>query len=96
MMSSSNSGSKNNAALDLSSVKPADIILSTTKSVSSTGIRVSTCSDYSHAILVLNNGMCIEAMPGTGVQPIPLARALKDATVATHYRHKDINEEYRA
>ena len=81
---------------DLDQVKPADIILTRSKSATSTAIRGLTCGSYSHAILSLKDGRCIEAVPGDGVKVNKLSLALKKATKAVLYRHKFINEEFAA
>jgi hypothetical protein len=81
------------SSLDLSTVKPADIILSTTPSVTSGGIRLSTCGKFSHAILALPNGYCIEALPDKGVRIEKLSKSLSKATYAAQYRHKFIDDQ---
>jgi uncharacterized protein YycO len=79
--------------IDLSMVQPADIILTTADSATSAGIRLSTCGVYSHAILALPDGECIQAMPDAGVEQLALNIALGKSTHATLYRHKWMNEE---
>ncbi|MGH1487170.1 MAG: hypothetical protein ACRBCI_13230 [Cellvibrionaceae bacterium] len=79
--------------LDLSMVQPADIILTTSPTTTSRSIRAGTCGSYSHAILSLYDGRCIQAMPGAGVDDLPLNEALEDATYATLYRHKFMDVE---
>ncbi|MGH1487488.1 MAG: hypothetical protein ACRBCI_14835 [Cellvibrionaceae bacterium] len=81
-------------ALDLSVVQPADIIVTRSSSNGSRVIRGGTCGVYSHAILALRDGKCIEAMPETGVSIRPLKRALDDSSYAALYRHKLIDSEY--
>jgi uncharacterized protein YycO len=79
--------------LDLSMVQPADVILTTSPTTTSRGIRATTCGAYSHAILALFDGLCIQAMPVEGVYDLPLSRALDGATHATLYRHKFMDVE---
>lgn len=81
-------------ALDLSQVKAADIILTASGSAGSQGIRHTTCSPFSHAILVLEDGKAIEAIPDSGVGRSLLSDALEKSTYAVQYRHKGINEDY--
>ncbi len=81
------------AGLDLSMVQPADVILTTSPTTTSRGIRATTCGSYSHAILALYDGQCIEAVPGDGVYDLPLSQALRLATHATLYRHKFMDTE---
>jgi uncharacterized protein YycO len=81
------------SGLDLSMVQPADVILSTSPTATSRGIRATTCGSYSHAILALYDGRCVEAVPEKGVRIILLSDALEDATYATLYRHKFMDVE---
>ncbi|MGH1440793.1 MAG: hypothetical protein ACRBBR_11815 [Cellvibrionaceae bacterium] len=83
-------------ALDLSLVEPADIILTTSDTMTSGGIRGITCGPFSHAILALKNGDCIEATPKSGVQIRSLPFALRKASHAVLYRHKTMTTEYAA
>jgi len=80
--------------LDLSAVQPADIILTTSKTAGSAAIRYGSCGAFSHAILALKNGECIQAMPETGVKRLPLSIALDKASYAVQYRHKLMNPEH--
>jgi len=79
--------------LDLSTIQPADIILTASKTAGSAAIRYGSCGAFSHAILALKNGMCIQAMPETGVARVLTSVALKDASYAVQYRHKLMNPE---
>lgn len=79
--------------IDLNGVQTADIILTRNEETQSKAIRVGSCSAYSHAILVLDKGYCIEAV-GKGVQSPLLTDALKKATYGTLMRHKTIDPNY--
>ena len=81
---------------DLSLIQPADIILTASESRGSMGIRGSTCSPFSHAILALEDGDCIDAMPGDGVRLRFLSDVLKTASHAVLYRHIYMTPEYAA
>lgn len=79
--------------IDTSGTQMADIILTRNEETQSKAIRVGTCSAYSHAILVLDNGDCIEAVgSGTGIRP--LRDALVPATYGVLFRHKAIDANH--
>lgn len=81
--------------MDLSDIRPADIIVTRAKTAGSSFIRIASCSTYSHAILVDYNNMCIEAIP-SGVERVDLSSSLLKASYASVYRHRFINEDYAA
>lgn len=83
-------------SLDLSMVEPADIILTTSDTATSGAIRNLTCGPFSHAILALKNGRCIQAMPKKGVEILLTSEALDDASHAVLYRHNIMTPEYAA
>ncbi len=95
-MSSSATAQTAALPLDLSAVQPADIILTTSGTKNSGVIRKGTCGAFSHAILALENGDCIEALPNNGVAIEPLSRSLRSAIYAVHYRHKFIDADHAA
>jgi len=82
--------------LDLSQVRPADIIVTWSGGAASKAIRIGSCSSYSHAILALDGGKCIHALPGEGVKDEKLSDALEDSSAATLYRHHRINSSFAA
>ena len=95
----SNSTAETSAAtltLDLTGVQPADIIVSTTDQTTSKAIRIGSCSSYSHAILVLENGDCIESVVKDGVIKRPLSHALENAVRATLLRHHYVDANLAA
>ncbi len=71
--------------IDASALQPADIIISTTRAVTSEGIRIFTGSTVSHAALYAGGGDVIEAI-GTGVTKHALTQALQDDVLAVAYR----------
>src|SRR5580692_6737773 len=54
--------------LDITKLQAGDILLSTTSRKSSAAIRKFTKSAYSHAAIVANPPVLVEAMPDTGVR----------------------------
>ena len=96
-MSSSSSLLSGNASLavDVSGLQAADIIFTRNEDTQSKVIRAGSCSTYSHAILVLENGICIDAT-GAGVQKKSVNVALFNATYGALYRHKSIDANYAA
>lgn len=80
-------------SLDISKVQAADIILMMGPSTTSKIIATGTCGSVSHAILVLNNGMCIESIGRSGVGTRKIENALSEAKTASLYRHKWITPD---
>jgi len=93
--SSSPLSGKESMYVDVSGLQPADIIVTRNEQAQSKVIRAGSCSTYSHAILVLENGKCIEAT-GEGTQAKSLNIALFKATYGALYRHKTIDANYAA
>ena len=78
--------------IDLSGIQAADIIVTRNDSTNSKIIRYGSCSSYSHAILALGNGQCIDAMPEPdGVRKRALHDALNQSNRATLLRHITID-----
>ncbi|MFN3146487.1 MAG: hypothetical protein ACE368_15190 [Paracoccaceae bacterium] len=77
------------------SLRPADIIVSTTKNWKSWGIRIGTNSSVSHAALYLGQGGIIDAT-GVGVSRRGLDDLLRDATVGVAFRHRYISNKVAA
>lgn len=96
-MSSSSSPLSGNTSLavDVSGLQAADIIVTRNEDTQSKVIRAGSCSTYSHAILVLDNGKCIDAT-GSGARIKSLSEALFHATYGALYRHKTIDANYAA
>ncbi len=96
-MSSSSSPLSGNESLsiDVSGLQPADIIVTRNEATQSKVIRYGSCSTYSHAILMLERGKCIEAT-SKGVNIIPIGEALIHATYGALYRHKAMDANYAA
>lgn len=81
--------------VDISGLQPADIIVTRNEHTQSKVIRAGSCSTYSHAILVLDYGQCIDAT-GDGVKKKSVSDALRHATYGALYRHKAIDANYAA
>lgn len=73
------------------SLQAGDILLSSTQSALSLGIRAFTLSPVSHAALYVGQDMVIEAV-GAGVQQRPLADYLASESTVVAFRHPDIND----
>lgn len=69
-----------------------DILLSSTQSALSLGIRAFTLSPVSHAALYVGNGSVVEAV-GAGVQQRPLADFLAGESTVVAFRHPDVSPE---
>ncbi|MDO1474671.1 YiiX/YebB-like N1pC/P60 family cysteine hydrolase [Comamonas thiooxydans] len=61
----------------ISSLIPGDIILTSSKTLTSKSIRLSTMSEFSHVMLHIGDGSCMHA-DGDGVHPLNLQRLLLD------------------
>ena len=70
-------------------LKPTDIIVSTTGHFVSKAIRFGTMSAVSHAMLYTGNDSAAEAV-GDGVREVSLGIALTDASLAVAYRRNDL------
>ena len=81
--------------IDISGVQAADIIVTRNDAAQSKVIQYGSCSSYSHAILALGSGMCIEAI-GEGVQILQLSQALSFSTYGALYRHQSIDSNLGA
>ncbi len=81
--------------ISISSLKPADILLSTGSGAVSNVIRKGTGSRFSHAALYIGNGNIIEAI-GTGVVNQSLKSAMSDDTLVVVFRHKTISPSQAA
>ena len=71
-------------------LQTGDILLSSTQSLVSLGIRAFTLSPVSHAALYVGDGQVVEAV-GAGVQQRPLADYLAGESTVAAFRHPDIN-----
>jgi uncharacterized protein YycO len=72
-------------------LQTGDILLSSTQSLVSLGIRAFTLSPVSHAALYVGDGQVVEAV-GAGVQQRPLADYLASESTVVAFRHPDIND----
>ncbi|WCM87373.1 YiiX/YebB-like N1pC/P60 family cysteine hydrolase [Acidovorax sp. NCPPB 3576] len=63
--------------INIDSLRPGDIILTSAKTVISKSIRIATKSDFSHVIFHVRDGSCMHADSG-GVHPLNLQRFLLD------------------
>jgi cell wall-associated NlpC family hydrolase len=73
-------------------LQTGDILLSSTQSLVSLGIRAFTLSPVSHAALYVGDGQVVEAV-GAGVQQRPLADYLAGESTVAAFRHPDISAE---
>jgi uncharacterized protein YycO len=80
--------------IDPSTLRVADIIVSTGRAFISGAIRKATGTDYSHTILYIGNGKVIEAI-SDGVVERDLSVALGEATLAVALRRRHMNPETR-
>ena len=76
--------------INISGVQAADINVTRNDAAQSKVIQYGSCSSYSHAILALGDGMCIEAT-GAGVDVEHLHTALDNSTYGALYRHESID-----
>lgn len=76
-------------SIPVSTLRPGDIILSTTNSHISKAIRKMTSSPVSHSILYIGDNKVIEAI-GSGVVMRSIDDALKDASLAVAFEHPNI------
>ncbi|AJQ96097.1 hypothetical protein [Gynuella sunshinyii] len=81
------------ASIDISGVQPADIILVRGDGMQSNVITSGSCGEFSHAILAVGNGRCVEAVKPQ-VQYVGLSASLDHATYGVLFRHKDIHGSY--
>lgn len=73
-----------------STLKPADIIVSTTRAKVSGAIRAVTSSIVSHSMLYVGHGHVVEAV-GDGVRKVSSQQALSDATLAVALRRAGLS-----
>lgn len=83
------------SSLDFSKLRQADIILTQGNSASSTVIRVSTISKYSHAVLYVGNNNIIHALTDKGVNKDTLNNMLSETALADVYRLETLNQKQR-
>jgi hypothetical protein len=77
------------------SLKPGDIILSSTNGVTSLGIRVLTVSPVSHAAIYLGDDTVAEAV-GAGIRARSTAEFVADESTIVAFRHPGITPEHAA
>jgi hypothetical protein len=77
------------------SLKPGDIILSSTNGVTSLGIRLLTVSPVSHAAIYLGDDTVAEAV-GAGIRARSTAEFVADESTIVAFRHPDLNPEHAA
>lgn len=74
----------------LSAIQVADILVTNSGNLQSRSIQGVTCASYSHAILVLNNQVCIEATPRHGVARVSISEVLDNSTRVDLFRYRGI------
>lgn len=79
-------------SIGVESLQPGDIILSTTTSPISIGIRLASQSAVSHSALYIGDGQVVEAV-GEGVVLRQLSEALADDSVAVAVRYPGLSSE---
>ena len=72
--------------------RTGDILLSSTRSLVSLGIRAFTWSPVSHAALSVGDGQVVEAV-GAGVQQRPLADYLAGESTVAAFRHPEVSAD---
>lgn len=73
-------------------LQTGDILLSSTQSLVSLGIRAFTLSPVSHAALYVGDGQVVEAV-GAGVQQRPLADYLDSESTVAAFRHPEVSAQ---
>jgi uncharacterized protein YycO len=74
----------------LSTIQAADIIVTNSGSLQSRGIQGVTCAIYSHAVLALNDHLCVEATPQGGVSRVALSEVLMRSSKVDLFRYRGI------
>jgi hypothetical protein len=74
-------------------LQPGDIILSSTKGLTSMGIRLLTVSPVSHAALYLGNDDIAEAV-GAGIRTRKMADFMDDESTIVAFRHPGVRAEH--
>ena len=80
-------------SISIDDVQPADIILVRGDGLQSNVITSGSCGEFSHAILVDEDGWCVEAVKPK-VQRHRLPDSLKHAPYGVLFRHKNIHGSY--
>ena len=73
-------------------LRPGDIILTSTATLTSAGIRLMTFAPVSHAAVYVGNGRVVEAV-GSGVQVRSLRRLLEEEGLALALRYPDLTAQ---
>ncbi|MEX2239402.1 MAG: YiiX/YebB-like N1pC/P60 family cysteine hydrolase [Burkholderiales bacterium] len=73
-------------------LRPGDIILTSTPTLTSAGIQLVTLAPVSHAAVYIGNGRVVEAV-GSGVRVRTLGRLLEEESVALALRHPDLTAQ---
>ena len=73
-------------------LRPGDIILTSTPTLTSAGIRLMTFAPVSHAAVYIGNGRVVEAV-GSGVRVRTLGKLLEEESVALALRHPDLTAQ---
>lgn len=74
-------------------LRPGDLILSRTNTLTSKLAGRATGGPVSHVMLYVGNGSVIEAIPGKGVRIVPVDTALIDDEAAVAVRKPDLEEQ---
>ncbi len=74
-------------------LRPGDIILSSTNSLNSLGIRALTVAPVSHAALYVGDGQVAEAV-GSGIRTRNLHAFMNDESVVVAFRHPGVTHEH--
>jgi hypothetical protein len=80
-------------SIDMLSLQPGDIILSSSNGINSVGIRLLTLSPVSHASIYVGEQQVAEAV-GEGIRRRGVAELLNDEATVVAFRHPGVNAEH--
>jgi hypothetical protein len=81
--------------ISVNSLRPADIIVSTTDAGVSAVIRAGIGSSVSHSMIYVGGGFVVEAIE-IGVTRLPITSAIEHATLAIALRRRSLTEKQRS
>jgi len=80
-------------SVDAQSLRPGDIILSSSNGISSVGIRLLTLSPVSHASIYVGNQQVAEAV-GEGIRQRTVEELLQEESTVVAFRHPGVTAEH--
>ena len=81
------------AAIDVQSLQPGDILLSSSNGINSVGIRLLTLSPVSHASIYIGDRQVAEAV-GQGIRQRSLAELLDEEATVVAFRHPGVKVDH--